>query len=341
MLVVMKADATAEDVVRVCSAIEALGLTAHPIPGQSRTAIGITGNVGPVDPAQLSNVDGVKEVIRVTRPHKLTNREMKPEDSVIRVGDVEIGGPDVVVFAGPCSVESYEQMSVIARELKARGAHLLRGGAFKPRTSPYSFQGLGEEGLEILSAVRNETGLPIVSELLSTDELDLVVEHVDVIQVGARNMHNYALLRALGQTRKPVFLKRGLSATLEEFLLAAEYIMAGGNPGVILCERGIRTFSTHCRFTLDLSIVPVLKRATHLPVVVDPSHATGQRDLVLPMTRASVAAGADGVMVEVHPEPERAYSDGAQAITLDMFEELMTQVRQLGPLIRQRSAVSL
>ncbi len=340
MLVVMKAQATEEDVAHVCRAIEKMGLDAHPMPGKQRTAIGITGNVGPVDPSLLANEPGVAEVIRVTKPHKLTNREMKPEDTIVEVAGVEIGGPDIVVIAGPCSVESREQLLTVANGLKSRGAHMLRGGAFKPRTSPYAFQGLGKEGLEILAEAREQTGLPIVSELLATDEMELIEQYVDVIQIGARNMHNYPLLRCVGQSRKPVFLKRGLSATLEELLLAAEYIMAGGNRNVILCERGIRTFSNHCRFTLDLSIVPQLKKLTHLPVMVDPSHATGQRDLVIPMARAAIASGADGVMVEVHDEPERALSDGAQALTLTMFEELMEELRIIAPAVRRGSAVS-
>jgi 3-deoxy-7-phosphoheptulonate synthase len=340
MLVVMNAQASEEDIAHVCRAIERMGLDPHPMPGKLRTAIGITGNVGPVDPSLLANEPGVSEVIRVTKPHKLTNREMKPDDTIVEIAGVEVGGPDIVVIAGPCSVESREQLLSVATGLKSRGAHMLRGGAFKPRTSPYAFQGLGKEGLEILAEAREQTGLPIVSELLATDEMELIEQYVDVIQIGARNMHNYPLLRRVGQSRKPVFLKRGLSATLEEWLLAAEYVMSGGNRNVILCERGIRTFSDHCRFTLDLSIVPRLKKLTHLPVMVDPSHATGQRDLVIPMARAAIAAGADGVMVEVHDEPERALSDGAQALTLAMFDELMEELRIITPAVRRGSAVS-
>jgi 3-deoxy-7-phosphoheptulonate synthase len=341
MLVVMKTGAAADDVQRVCREVEEMGLAAHPIPGKIRTAIGITGNLEPINPAHISSLPGVAEVIRVTRSYKLTNREMKPDDTVIPIGDIEFGGPDVTVIAGPCAVESRQQTLNLARELQARGANLLRGGAFKPRTSPYTFQGLGEEGLRILSEAREQTGLPVVSELLSTDDLELVDRHVDVIQIGARNMHNYALLRKVGKSRRPVLLKRGMSATMEELLLAAEYVMSGGNHNVILCERGIRTFSNHCRFTLDLSIVPALKRLTHLPVIVDPSHGTGQRELVIPMARAAIAAGADGVIVEVHDDPKRALSDAAQALTLEMFDELMEELRMIAPAVRRNSALSL
>lgn len=336
MLVVMRTDAPPDEIDGVCRAIAELGLTPHPIPGKTRTAIGITGNVGPVDPGQLMGLTGVVEVIRVTRPFKLTNREMKPDDTHIRLGSVELGGPDICVIAGPCSVESEAQTVDAAMKLRELGAHVLRGGAFKPRTSPYAFQGLGEEGLKILSKARERSGLPVISELMSTDDTTLVESHVDVIQIGARNMQNYSLLRRAGRARKPVMLKRGMSATLEEFLLAAEYLMAEGNRNVILCERGIRTFSDFSRFTLDLSIVPELKRITHLPVVVDPSHAAGRRELVIPLARAAIAAGADGVMVEVHHDPKRALSDGAQALTVDMFAELMDELRLIVPAVRRK-----
>ncbi len=335
MLVVMKTDAGPDAIERVCDAIAALGLTPHPIPGKVRTAIGITGNTGPVDPASLMTLPGVIEVIRVTKPYKLTNREMKPEDTIVRVGGAAIGGSDIVVIAGPCSVESREQTLSAARELKRRGAQLLRGGAYKPRTSPYSFQGMGPEGLRILTEARRETGMPIVSEALSTDDLDLVAEHVDVIQIGARNMQNYPLLRRAGQCDNPVLLKRGIAATLEEFLLAAEYVMSEGNRNVILCERGIRTFAEHTRFTLDLSIVPELKRITHLPVIVDPSHAAGRADLVLPLARAAIAAGADGVMVETHGDPRVALCDGAQALRYDAFDEMMEELRAIAAAVRR------
>lgn len=341
MLVVMSADATPQDVDHACASIEKLGLTPHPIPGKLRTAIGITGNVGPVDPTALQSLHGVANVIRVTRPFKLTSREMKPDDTIVEVGSIRIGGgEDIVMMAGPCSVETPQQTQGIARDLKRHGAHILRGGAFKPRTSPYSFQGLGEPGLKILADARAETGLPIVSELMAIEDCPLIEQHVDVIQIGARNMQNYPLLRRVGQTRKPVLLKRGMSASLEEFLLAAEYIMAEGNRNVMLCERGVRTFCEHTRFTLDLSIVPALKKISHLPVIVDPSHATGNRDYVLPMARAAIAAGADGLMVEVHNEPDTALSDGSQALTIDMFEELMEELRIIIPAVRRNSVVA-
>ncbi len=340
MLVVMKTDARRDSIEQVCEAIRQLGLTPHPIPGKTRTAIGITGNVGPVDPTLLSALPDVIDVIRVTKPFKLTGREMKPEDTIIRVGQVDIGGPPITVIAGPCSVESREQTLSAARHLKELGANMLRGGAFKPRTSPYTFQGLGEEGLRILAEARQESSLPVVSELMCIENLEAVEQHIDVIQIGARNMQNYPLLRKVGRSRRPVLLKRGMAATLEEFLLAAEYIMAGGNHNVMLCERGIRTFSDYSRFTLDLSVVPELKRISHLPVIVDPSHAAGRRDIVIPLARAAIAAGADGVMVEVHAEPKKALSDGAQSLTLEMFAELMEELRIITPAVRREAAVA-
>jgi 3-deoxy-7-phosphoheptulonate synthase len=335
MLVVMKTDAPRESIEQVCDAIRQLGLAAHPIPGRIRTAIGITGNVGPVDPARISALPDVIEVIRVTKPYKLTGREMKPDDTVIQVRHVTVGGPEITVIAGPCSVESREQTIPDARQLKQMGAHMLRGGAFKPRTSPYTFQGLGEAGLKILAEARDESALPVVSELMCVEDLALVERYVDVIQIGARHMQNYPLLRRVGQSRKPVLLKRGMAATLEEFLLAAEYIMSGGNHKVMLCERGIRTFSDYSRFTLDISVVPELKRISHLPVIVDPSHAAGRRDLVIPLARAAIAAGADGIMVEVHATPKKALSDGAQALTMEMFAELMDELRIITPAVRR------
>ena len=301
---------------------------------------GVTGNTGAEEPGQFSILPGVIDVIRVTKPYKLTGREMKPEDTVIRIGKVDVGGPDPIVIAGPCSVESYEQTVGTARVLKELGAGMLRGGAFKPRTSPYSFQGLGQEGLEILKQARAETGLPVVSEALTTETFDWVEEAVDLIQIGARNMQNFSLLKRAGKSHRPILLKRSMSATLDEFLLAAEYIMSEGNHNVILCERGIRTFNEHSRFTLDLAIVPVLKRVTHLPVIVDPSHAAGRRDLVIPLARAAIAAGADGIMVEVHPQPEKARSDGPQALTLEMFEQLMGDLRGMVPMDRRRAGVA-
>jgi 3-deoxy-7-phosphoheptulonate synthase len=333
MLIVMDASASPEDIRRVVSAVESLGLQAHPIPGAQRTAIGITGNRGSVDRGSFENLPGVTEVIPVSAPYKLVSREAKRENTVVSVGGVPIGGNRLAVVAGPCAVESEEQAIEIGRRVKDAGATHYRGGAFKPRTSPYSFQGLGEEGLKILSRVRAETGLPIVTEVLDTETVDLVAEHADCLQVGARNMQNFSLLKRLGRLRKPVLLKRGMSATIEELLLSAEYLLAEGNYEVILCERGVRTFSDHTRNTLDLSSVPYVQRISHLPIVVDPSHGTGKRTKVLPLSRASVAVGADGLLIEVHHDPEHALSDGPQAILPDMFAELVMEVRKLAPVV--------
>ena len=329
MLIVMDRAATEEDVGRVVSAAERLGLKAHPIPGAQRTAIGLTGNKGAIGPAAFENLPGVLEVIPVSHPYKLVSREFHPADTVVSMGGVPIGGPQIAVIAGPCAVESLEQTLTIAREVKRRGAVLLRGGAFKPRTSPYSFQGLGEEGLRILAAAREETGLPVVTEVLDTSYVDLVARYADGLQIGARNMQNFELLKQVGRTGKPVLLKRGMSATLEEFLLAAEYVLAEGNPGVVLCERGVRTFADHTRNTLDLSVVPAVERLSHLPILVDPSHGTGRRDKVTPMSCAAIAAGADGLIVEVHNRPEEALSDGPQALTPELFDDLMSRVRPI------------
>jgi 3-deoxy-7-phosphoheptulonate synthase len=331
MLIVMRSEATEREIGGVCTAVHEMGLTPHPIPGSERVAIGITGNQGPVDSERIAMMPGVVDVIPVTKPYKLTGREMKPDDTVVRVGDVEIGGGTPVVIAGPCSVETPEQTFATARAVHAAGAVLLRGGAFKPRTSPYSFQGLGGEGPRILAEARDRTGLPIVSEAVDTESFHQVEETVDMIQIGSRNMQNYSLLKRAGRSRKPVLLKRWMSGTLKEFLLAAEYIMSEGNHDVILCERGIRAFSDYSRFTLDITIVPELKQLTHLPVLVDPSHAAGRRELVTPLARAALAAGADGVLVEVHPEPSQALSDGPQALTFDMFDAMMDDLRRLAP----------
>jgi len=329
VLIVMDRSATGEDVGRVVRAAERLGLKAHPIPGAQRTAIGLTGNKGAIGPAAFENLPGVFEVIRVSHPYKLVSREFHPEDTIVSVGGVEIGGGRIVVMAGPCAVETPEQTIAVAREVKRLGAEVLRGGAFKPRTSPYSFQGLGEEGLAILAAARKETGLPVVTEVLDTGSIDLVARYADGLQIGARNMQNFELLKRAGRTGKPVLLKRGMSATLEEFLLAAEYVLAEGNPNVVLCERGVRTFAEHTRNTLDLSVVPAVERLSHLPIVVDPSHGTGRRDQVIPMSCAAVAAGADGLIVEVHGKPEEALSDGPQALTPALFGELMGRIRPI------------
>jgi 3-deoxy-7-phosphoheptulonate synthase len=335
MLIVMASDAGPDDVARVCDAVRELGYEAHPIPGRTRVAIGITGNQGPIDPASVAALPGVLELIPVTRPYKLTSREMQPEDTVVRVGPLEIGGPRLAVIAGPCSVETLDQTLDTARAVREAGAGLLRGGAFKPRTSPYTFQGLGAQGLEILRRARELTGLPVVTEAVDCESFDLVERAADVIQIGARNMQNYSLLRRAGRASKPVLLKRSVSGTLLELLMAAEYVLAAGNRDVILCERGIRAFSDYSRYTLDISIVPELKRITHLPVLVDPSHAVGRRELVAPLARAAVAAGADGIMVEVHPTPRAALSDAAQALDPTEFAALMEELRAIAPAVRR------
>jgi 3-deoxy-7-phosphoheptulonate synthase len=333
MLIIMHKDATPAQVTRVCETIRAMGFTPHTIPGAQRVAIGITGNKGAVDTGQLVGLAGVLNVIPVTQPYKLASRETKPEDTVVDVNGIKIGGGSIAIIAGPCAVETAERTLTIARSVKRSGATILRGGAFKPRTSPYAFQGLGETGLKILKKIRRATGLPVVSEALDTDNFDLVESYVDIVQIGARNMQNYSLLKKAGRSAKPVMLKRGISSTIQEFLLAAEYIIAEGNYQVILCERGIRTFSDHTRYTLDISSIPELKRITHLPVIVDPSHAAGKRDIVVPLAKAAIAAGADGVMVEVHDRPEEALSDGPQSLTLEMFREM---VRELKAIIRTK-----
>jgi len=326
MLIVMHPDATEDQIKAVLDAITALGLKPHPMPGANRTAIGITGNAGPIDPGNFDYLPGVAEAIRVTKPFKLVSRDLKHEDSVIKVGDAAIGGPDLAIIAGPCAVETRDQTMEIAELVYSCGVKFFRGGAFKPRTSPYSFQGLGLEGLKILDEVRSRFGMKIVTEVLDNESVDLVEEYADVMQIGARNMQNFSLLKRVGQARKPVMLKRGMSATLDELLLAAEYIMAEGNYNVVLCERGVRTFADHTRNTMDLSIVPAVQALSHLPIIVDPSHGTGRRDKVIPLARASVAVGANGVMVEVHTHPERALSDGPQALLPDMFRQMMAEI---------------
>jgi len=329
MLVVMQSHASGDDVEQVIAAIRRMGLTPHPMPGATRTAIGITGNVGAVDPRTLEVLPGVMELIRVTKPYKLASREMHEADTYVRLPQTTIGPGTCTVIAGPCSVENEPMIQQTAEFLVKNGVRLMRAGAFKPRTSPYAFQGMGLEGLDILKRVRQRTGIGIVTELMDTENADAVEEAADVIQIGARNMQNFSLLRRVAQARKPVLLKRGLSATLEELLMAAEYIMAGGNYNVILCERGVRTFSDHSRNTLDLSIIPPAKRLSHLPILVDPSHGTGKRDYVPPMALAGLAAGADGLLIEVHPEPDRALSDGAQSLTFGQFTQLLESLRRL------------
>lgn len=330
MLIVMNHKAGEKQIDAVVKAVKALGLTAAPIPGSERTAIGVLGNKGYVDDSTIRDLNGVQEVIHVSKPYKLVSRDFHPRNTIVKVGPVEIGeGRTPVVTAGPCAVESEEQIMKTARAVKKAGARLLRGGAFKPRTGPHTFQGLREEGLKLLAKAGKETGLPIVTEVMSPDNVGLVAEHADLLQVGARNMQNFDLLRELGRIRKPVLLKRGMSATIEEFLAAAEYVLAEGNHNVILCERGIRTFETATRNTLDLAVVPLIKELSHLPVMVDPSHATGKRSLVAPMSKAALVAGAHGILVEVHPEPEKALSDGPQSLTFAGFDRLMDEILRL------------
>jgi len=333
MLVVMQSHATEEQIRAVCERVESLGYKALPVPGAGRTAVCITGNTGTVDLGSLESMAGVIECIPVTKPYKLVSRDVKEENTVVRIptplGEVSFGGAAIAMVAGPCAVETREQAFKVAEHVKAAGVRLFRGGAYKPRTSPYSFQGLGEPGLKILAEIRDKFGLGIVTEAIDNESLDLVEKYADVIQIGARNMQNFSLLKRAGRSKKPVLLKRGMSATLDEFLMAAEYLMSEGNYNVILCERGVRTFSDFTRNTLDLSIIPAVQRRSHLPIVVDPSHGTGRRNKVLPLSRAAVATGADGLLVEVHHDPDHALSDGPQSILPDELMRLMHEVRQI------------
>ena len=335
MLVVMQAHATEEQVRAVCQKIESLGYRAHPMPGATRTAIGITGNQGEVEQGTLEDMGGVQEVIRVSKPYKLVSRDVKEENTVIRFSGTPatIGGRNLAIIAGPCAIESREQAFAVAERVHRAGAQFFRGGAYKPRTSPYTFQGLGEKGLQIMAEIRAQFGMKIITEAIDHESLDLVEEYGDVIQIGARNMQNFSLLKRAGRAKKPVLLKRGMAATLEEFFMAAEYIMSEGNYNVALCERGVRTFADHTRNTLDLSLVPAVQRLSHLPIVVDPSHGTGKRNKVTPMSRAAVAVGADGLIVEVHNEPDKALSDGPQSLYPEQFEDLMAQVRQIAAVV--------
>jgi 3-deoxy-7-phosphoheptulonate synthase len=339
MLVVMRSHATDAEVRAVCERIETLGYKAHPIPGAGRTAIGITGNTGAVDIGSLESMPGVVECIPVSKPYKLVSRDVKLENTVVRVptplGDVLFGGSDVAIVAGPCAIETREQAFTVAKHVKASGARLFRGGAYKPRTSPYSFQGLGEPGLKILAEVRDKFGLGIVTEAIDNESLDLVEQYADVIQIGARNMQNFSLLKRAGRSKLPVLLKRGMSATLDEFLMAAEYILSEGNYNVMLCERGVRTFSDFSRNTLDLAVVPAVKKRSHLPILVDPSHGTGKRHKVLPLSRAAIAVGADGLLVEVHHNPETALSDGIQSILPSEFASLIEEVQQIAAVLHR------
>jgi len=329
MLVIMKNDATEAQVQAVVCEIESMGYRGIPMPGAQRTAVCIIGNQGPVDDSRLLSLDGVKETIPVTKPYKLVSRETHPQSTIIAIGDVKIGGEAPVIMAGPCAVENEEQALTIARLVKQYGAQVFRGGAFKPRTSPYSFQGLGEEGLKILKKVRRETGLLIVTEATDHTNIEVVEQYADIIQIGARNMQNYSLLRQAGHASKPILLKRGFAATIDELLMSAEYIMSEGNNQVILCERGIRTFSDNTRNTLDLSAIPSIKEVSHLPVVVDPSHAAGRREYVIPLSKGAIAVGADGILVEVHHDPVHALSDGIQSLYPEQFEKLMKEIKSL------------
>ncbi len=330
MLVVMKQDATPADIDRVCAWIRERGYQAQPMPGAQRTAIGLVGNDGRVDGSAVEDLPGVAEIIYVSNPYKQVSREWKREDSVVTIAPgVSFGGTAVPVIAGPCSVENEAQIVAAARAVQAAGAVALRGGAFKPRSSPYSFQGLGKQGLELLRLAKRETGLAIVTEAMDDEGAHLVAEYADCIQIGARNMQNYSLLKTAGKLGKPVLLKRGMAATIQDLLLSAEYLLAEGNADVILCERGLRSFDTTSRNLFDLTAIPVVQQLSHLPIVADPSHGTGRRDKVLPMARAAIAAGADGLIIEVHPQPEKAMSDGAQSLTPDQFSETMRQLRRV------------
>ncbi len=337
MLIVMSKQATPEQTEAVVAEIERRGYVARPIPGGERITIGILHNKGPVDASPFLCMSGVSDTIPVTKPYKLVSRECKPENTIVKVGDIAIGDGNLVIMAGPCAIESELQALTIAKHVKAAGAHIFRGGAFKPRTSPYSFQGLGKEGLEILAKVRETTGMPVVTEVMDEDTFDLVESYTDIIQIGTRNMQNFSLLKRAGRASKPVLLKRGMAATIEEWLMAAEYILEGGNSQVILCERGVRTFADHSRNTLDLSSIPVVQKQSHLPIIVDPSHAAGRRDQVIPLSRAAVAAEAHGLMVEVHHEPEKAMSDGAQSLYPDQFTLLCKQVNAIFDIFHSKS----
>src|ERR1700719_2782110 len=337
MLVVMKAHATEEQVRSVCEKIAKLGYRAHAMPGAQRTAIGITGNKGEVKQGTLEEMAGVQEVIKVSKPYKLVSRDIKEENTIIRFTGTKatIGGPGLAIVAGPCAIESREQAFAVAERVHRAGAQFFRGGAYKPRTSPYSFQGLGEEGLRIMAEIRQQFGMKIITEAIDNESLDLVEEWADVIQIGARNMQNFSLLKRAGRAKKPVLLKRGMSATLEEFLMAAEYILSEGNYNVMLCERGVRTFSDFSRNTLDLAVVPAVKKRSHLPILVDPSHGTGKRHKVLPLSRAAVAVGADGLLVEVHHAPDQALSDGMQSILPTELAALVSAVRQIAAVLHR------
>jgi 3-deoxy-7-phosphoheptulonate synthase len=336
MIIVLKPKTSEKDIKHVVDKVEKMGLKAHISKGVERTVIGAIGDESLIREDQLKAIPSVDKVMPILKPYKLVSREFKKEDTIIEIGDVSIGGKQIVMMAGPCSIESKEQLLKTAKAIKKSGATILRGGAFKPRTSPYAFQGMGEEGLKIMQEVEKETGLITISEIMEASQLPLLEKYVDILQIGARNMQNFNLLKTVGRSKKPVMLKRGPSATLKEFLMSAEYIMSEGNHNVILCERGIRTFCTHTRNTLDLNIVPGLKQATHLPVIVDPSHGTGKHDFVIPLSKAAVACGADGLMIEVHPNPEEAVSDGDQSLLPNKFDDLMKEVEPIAKAVGRK-----
>jgi 3-deoxy-7-phosphoheptulonate synthase len=329
MIIIMKSGATAAQISNVAARVEQMGCQTHLSQGEERTIIGVIGNGRPIDRDSIELMSGVERTVAVLRPFKLASREFHPHDTVFPINGLSIGGNQIIMMAGPCAVENREQLMTTAEAVKAAGAHVLRGGAYKPRTSPYSFQGLGEKGLRLLAEARKATGLPVITEVMSPEKVPLVTTYADILQVGARNMQNYALLHAVGEAHRPVMLKRGMMSTIEELLMSAEYILSHGNNQVILCERGIRTFETYTRNTLDISAVPLLKQLSHLPVVVDPSHGTGKWELVAPVARAAIAAGADGLIIEVHPKPEEAASDGAQSLKPKRFEDMMVSLRAI------------
>lgn len=335
MIVVMKKKASARQIGAVITKVESFGCKAHISEGTEKTIIGVMGNGSGVDKSKLIVLDGVEDIIPILKPFKLTSREFKSESTIVSVKGVKFGGKRIVVIAGPCAVESYEQTLAAGKAAKKHGATLLRGGAFKPRTSPYAFQGKGKEGLEILSQVKKETGLPIVSEVISPEHVELVARYVDVLQIGARNMQNFALLEAVGKCDRPVLLKRGMMSTVEELLMSAEYLLANGNRNVILCERGIRTFEKITRNTPDLAAIPVIKNLSHLPVIFDPSHSTGKRELITPMSSAALACGADGIIVEIHPAPEEALCDGDQSLTFDLFGDMMKSLSRIAAAVER------
>ena len=337
MLIVMKPSATTREIDAVVEVVQAIGFRAHPLPGPTRTAIGITGNEGVIDSRRFDDLPGVAEVIRVTKPYKLITLDLRPEKTIVQIGDAAIGDSELAIIAGPCAIENREQAFAVAEAVQRSGARFFRGGVWKPRTSPYTFQGLGEKGWEIMVEIREAFGLKIVTEAVDESNIDLIEQYGDVIQIGARNMQNFSLLKRAGRSKLPVLLKRGMAATLEEWLLAAEYIMAEGNYNVILCERGVRTFAQHTRNTLDLASVPAIRRISHLPVIVDPSHGTGSAYMVTPLARAGVAVGADGLMIEVHNHPELALSDGVQALTPPEYAQLIEEVRAIHKLMSSPS----